>query len=95
MRLQAYKKAADIVQRLKYVMPKKLHPVPLQAAIGSRVIAREDIPPLRKDALAKGFEGSMSAKNRLIRKAKENKGKRHGLSHGDIPKEAFLAILGV
>ncbi len=95
VRLQAYEKAADIVHRLKYVMPKKLYPVPLQAAIGSRVIAREDIPPLRKDALAKGFEGSMSAKNRLIRKAKENKGKRHGLSRGDIPKEAFLAILGV
>lgn len=95
VRLQAYEKAADIVHRLKYVMPKKLYPVPLQAAIGSRVIAREDIPPLRKDALAKGFDGSMSAKNRLIRKAKENKGKRHGLSRGDIPKEAFLAILGV
>ncbi|WP_137130784.1 translation elongation factor 4 [Rhizobium sp. FY34] len=95
VREQSYEKSADIVRRLKYVMPKKLYPVPLQAAIGSRVIAREDIPPLRKDALAKGFDGSMSAKNRLIRKSKENKGKRHGLSRGDIPQEAFLAILAV
>lgn len=95
VRQHAYDRSSDIIHRLKYVMPKKLYPVPLQAAIGSRVIAREDIPPLRKDALAKGFEGSMSAKNRLIRKAKENKGRRHGLSRGDIPQEAFLAILAV
>lgn len=95
VRDQAYQKSADIVHRLKYVMPKKLYPVPLQAAIAGRVIAREDIPPLRKDALAKGFDGSLSAKNRLIKKSKENKGKRHGLSRADIPQEAFLAILAV
>ncbi|WP_320203497.1 hypothetical protein [Agrobacterium rosae] len=92
---QAYQKSAEIVHRLKYVMPKKLYPVPLQAAIGSRVIAREDIPSLRKDALAKGFDGSPPAKYRLIKKSKENKGKRHGRSRADIPQEAFLAILVV
>lgn len=95
VRDQTYEKSAEIVRKLKYVMPKKLYPVPLQAAIGNRVIAREDIPPLRKDALAKGFDGSVSAKNKLIKKSKENKGKRHGLSRADIPQEAFLAILAV
>lgn len=92
-RASAYDRASEIVHRLKYVMPKKLYPVPLQAAIGNRVIAREDIPPLRKSALAQGFQGSISAKNQLIRKQKSAKGRAHGLSKNDIPQDAFKAIL--
>ena len=92
----AYPKAAELVKKLKYVIPRKLYPVPVQAAIGHRVIAREDIPPLRKSALARGFQGGVSQKNRLIRKQKEGRRIRSGgLARNDIPQEAFLAILSL
>ncbi len=91
----AYARAAALVHQLKYVIPRKLYPVPAQAAIGRRVIAREDIPPLRKSALARGFQGSVSQKQRLIRRQNDGQRAREGLARNDIPQEAFLAILAL
>ncbi|MEQ9770988.1 translation elongation factor 4 [Pectobacterium jejuense] len=94
-RHKAWARATEIVKALKYVIPRKLYPVPAQAKIGNRVIAREDIPPLRKSALAQGFQGSLSQKQRLIRKQRENKKHNVGLSKRDIPRDAFMAILAI
>lgn len=94
-RHKAWPRATEIVKTLKYVIPRKLYPVPAQAKIGNRVIAREDIPPLRKSALAQGFQGSLSQKQRLIRKQRENKKHNTGFSKRDIPREAFMAILAL
>lgn len=94
-RHKAWARATEIVKALKYVIPRKLYPVPAQAKIGNRVIAREDIPPLRKSALAQGFQGSLSQKQRLIRKQRENKKHNVGFSKRDIPREAFMAILAI
>ncbi|MBN3079371.1 elongation factor 4 [Pectobacterium polaris] len=94
-RHKAWARATEIVKALKYVIPRKLYPVPAQAKIGNRVIAREDIPPLRKSALAQGFQGSLSQKQRLIRKQRENKKHNVGFSKRDIPRDAFMAILAI
>ncbi|MFJ5482837.1 translation elongation factor 4 [Pectobacterium actinidiae] len=94
-RHKAWARATEIVKALKYVIPRKLYPVPAQAKVGNRVIAREDIPPLRKSALAQGFQGSLSQKQRLIRKQRENKKHNVGFSKRDIPREAFMAILAI
>ncbi|MCA5919311.1 translation elongation factor 4 [Pectobacterium brasiliense] len=94
-RHKAWARATEIVKALKYVIPRKLYPVPAQAKIGNRVIAREDIPPLRKSALAQGFQGSLSQKQRLIRKQRENKKHNVGFSKRDIPREAFMAVLAI
>ncbi|MBS4429272.1 elongation factor 4 [Pectobacterium punjabense] len=94
-RHKAWARATEIVKALKYVIPRKLYPVPAQAKVGHRVIAREDIPPLRKSALAQGFQGSLSQKQRLIRKQRENKKHNVGFSKRDIPREAFMAILAI
>ncbi|WP_409158813.1 hypothetical protein [Pectobacterium sp. B2J-2] len=61
-RHEVWTRATEIVKVLKYVIPHKLYPVPVQAKVGNRVIAREDIPPLHKIALAQGFQGSQSQK---------------------------------
>ncbi|MGM3175186.1 translation elongation factor 4 [Dickeya lacustris] len=94
-RQNAWARATQIVNTLKQVLPRKLYPVPAQAKVGNRVIAREDIPPLRKSALAQGFQGSLSQKQRLIRKQRENKKHNIGFSKRDIPREAFMAILAI
>lgn len=94
-RQKAWARAAEIVKTLKYVIPRRLYPVPAQAKVENRVIAREDIPPLRKSALAQGFQGSLSQKQRLIRKQRENRKHDVGFSRRDIPREAFMTILAI
>ncbi|MCV9880069.1 translation elongation factor 4 [Brenneria izbisi] len=94
-RQKAWARASEIVKTLKYVIPRKLYPVPVQAKVENRFIAREDIPPLRKTALAQGFQGSVSQKKRLIRKQRENKKHNIGFSKREIPREAFMAILAI
>ncbi|MFP1742872.1 hypothetical protein ACLEE4_08950 [Lonsdalea quercina] len=94
-RKKAWARASEIVKTLKYVIPRKLYPVPVQTKVENRFIAREDIPPLRKSALAQGFQGSVSQKQRLIRKQRENKKHNIGFSKREIPREAFMAILAI
>lgn len=89
----AYEKGRDIVEKLKYLIPRKLYPMPVQSVVENKPIAREDIPPLRKSVTGKGFIGNLSKKKRAARKITENKNRQRKLGKADVPQEAFQAIL--
>ena len=92
-RESAYDKGKMIVEKMKHLIPRKLYPMPVQAVVENKSIAREDIPPLRKSATGKGFTGSMSKKKRIAKKITENKNIQRKIGKADVPQEAFYAIL--
>lgn len=92
-REQAHDRGKKIVEKMKYLIPRKLYPMPVQAVVENRSIARENIPPLRKSVTGKGFTGSMSKKKRAARKITENKNRQRKIGKADVPQEAFHAIL--
>ncbi len=94
-RPDGYKRGLGVIRRIKEVIPRQQFKIPIQAAIGGKVVARVDVKAVRKDVLAKCYGGDISRKKKLLEKQKEGKKRMKKIGSVEVPQEAFMSILSI